>query len=92
MKIKTNKHWRSFKSRHEVPAKILKSEFDWLNPDDYGWDDGFIHYRGWWYHLSQFERSPSKEWDGAHPDSCFSGILIKLSDDGESYRIGTYFS
>lgn len=29
-------------------------------------------------------------WDGYHSDSYFSGIVIKLSPDGEQYQVGTY--
>ena len=92
--IRTNKHERQFQYRNEVPEKVLKSEFDWLGEED-GFD-GFIHYRGCWYHLSQFMRlgegSGMDGWDGYSGDSYFSGVLIKLSDDGETYQIATYFS
>ena len=96
MKIKTNKKWREFKRRDEVPPKILADQFDWTDEDhaahgDYS--DGFIHYRGWWYHLEDFMRSGAPEgWDGVRGDSFFSGVLIKLSSDGEQYQVGTYFS
>jgi len=98
MKIRTNRQWREFKLREDVPKKILASEFDWTNKDhalhcDYS--DGFIHYKGCWYHLSQFERLgggplTSAGWTGGHADSFFSGVVIKLSSDGEQYQIGTY--
>ena len=93
--IKTNHAWRDFKYRNEVPAKVLRSEFDWTNEEDH--HDGFIHYRGWWYHISQFEHIPAPNhpfvgWDGFHSDSFFSGIVINLSKDSEQYQIGTYFS
>lgn len=93
--VKTNRRWREFKRRDEVPPKILKSEFDWTNEGhakhgDY--DDGFIHYHGVWYHLSQFMKGGVAGWDGAHSDSFFSGIMIRLSSDGEQYQIGTYFA
>jgi hypothetical protein len=96
MKIKTNRRWREFKLREDVPSKILKSQFDWTDKDhalycDYS--DGFIEYHGCWYHLSQFVRSGAPEgWQGAHGDSFFSGVVIRLSSDGERYQIGTYYS
>lgn len=31
-------------------------------------------------------------WHGYHGDSYFSGVLIRLSDDGERYQVATYFS
>jgi hypothetical protein len=33
-----------------------------------------------------------KDWDGYQSDSYFSGVVIKISPDGEQYKIGTYFS
>lgn len=95
IKITTNRQWRAFKSRDEVPAKVLASQFDWTNEaheksGDYS--DGFLEYRGVWYHLADFTRGGIPGWDGAHGDSFFSGVVIRLSKDGEAYQIGTYFS
>ena len=94
MKVYTNKHKRQFKYRNEVPNDVLQDDFDWL--DDDSSYDGFIHYRGNWYHVSEFMRcddnSPFNGWHGYHSDSFFSGILIRLSDDCETYQIGTYIA
>ena len=92
-KIMTDHKWKQFKYRYEVPEKVLRSQFDYLDEDE-GFD-GFFNYKGHWYHLSEFMRiHPDSEmfdgWDGNAPDSYFSGVLIKLSDDGEEYVIGTY--
>ena len=85
-RIITNSHWRQLKYRDEVPQNILDSEFDYQDPDDAL--DGFIHYHGTWYHLDQFMRLENTPgWDGAHGDSYFSAVLIKLSDDCEEYKI-----
>lgn len=93
MRIYTDHKWKQFKYRNEVPEKVLKSEFDWTSEDDV---DGFILYKGNWYYLSEFERIPNglfpKGWQGYHSDSFFSGILIQVSEDSETYRIGTYCS
>lgn len=94
IKVRTNNVWRDFKYRDEVPAAILASEFDWTNEDhakhgDYS--DGFILYRGTWYHVSQFTRGGIEGWDGSHADSFSSGVVIKLARDGEQYQIGTYY-
>ena len=88
MKIRTDGKWHNFKYRYEVPARVLKSEFDWLDEED--GSDGFIYYKGSWYHLSMFERGGPAGWDGHHGDSYFSGVLIKVSRDGEQYKIATY--
>lgn len=89
MTIKTNHHWREFTYRSDVPADILKSEFDWTDEEDDV--DGFFCYRDCWYHLNLFMRGAPEGWDGAHGDSYFSGTLIKLSDDGETFQVGTYY-
>lgn len=95
--VKTNRHWRNFCYRDDVPQAVLDAQFAHLTDDD-GMLDGFIHYRDWWYHISDFmavrglTEPPMSEWDGYISDSFFSGVVIKLSRDGESYRIGTYMS
>lgn len=94
--ICTNKNWRPFKYRNEVPAEVLASQFDHLDEND-GFD-GFILYRNSWYHLSDFLRIEGhsnedfSSWDGYAGDSYFSGALIKVSEDCESYQIGYYTS
>jgi hypothetical protein len=99
--IKTNNHWRQFKYRDEVPASILASQFDWTDKDheEHGdYSDGFLEYRGVWYHLGDFmairgvTEPPFSDWTGSHGDSFFSGVLIRLSRDGEEYQIATYYS
>jgi hypothetical protein len=95
MKIYTDHKWKQLKYRTEVPEKVLKAYFDHLTGDDNF--DGYISYRKRWYHVSDFmmtgKDSPfPKKWDGYSSDSFFSGILIHLSDDGETYQIATYIS
>lgn len=94
-RIVTNNHWRQFDCRCDVPQNILDSEFDWTTEDD---SDGYFRYKGTWYHLSEFMRTgyPGQVDDnGYHAskgDSYFSGILIRLSDDGEKFQVATYYS
>ena len=78
-----------------MPANVLASQFDYQDADECL--DGFFEYQGHWYHLDQFMTVPAlsddlKGWDGYHSDSAFSGVLIKLSRDGEQVMIATYFS
>jgi hypothetical protein len=96
--IRTNRHWRQFHYRDEIPASVLASDFDWTNAahdehDDYS--DGFISYRGDWFHLAEFERigdsADLKGWHGIKNFSFSSGVLIRLSDDGETYQIAYYW-
>jgi hypothetical protein len=89
--IKTDRKWRQFQYRHDVPDKVLQSEFDHL-PEEF---DGFFKYRRWWFHVSDFIRIPLeaselKGWHGYAPDSFFSGVLIKVSEDGELFQVATY--
>lgn len=90
LKIKTNNQWRPFKYRHDVPAKVLAKQFDWTNPEEYS--DHFICYRRHWYHIADFMRGGPEGWDGIASDSYFSGVLIRVSKDGERYQIAAYFS
>lgn len=103
MKITTNNHWRNFRYSYEVPEKVF-AEFDWLSEDES--IDGWISYKGQWLHLSQFMRGEYRttdmrredgdamlrNWHGYCPDTYFSGVLIRVSEDGEQYQIATYRS
>lgn len=90
--IRTNRQWRHFVYRHDVPGDVLERYFDWTDPETE--IDGFFRYQGVWYHVSQFMRCPPgssfERWDGYSSESFFSGVLIRLSDDGESYQVGRY--
>jgi hypothetical protein len=96
IKVAIDHKWKNLKYAYEVPPRVLKSRFDWL--DDAGEQDGFIKYRRWWYHVSEFMRIEKSSpfhtlgFHGILQDSFFSGVLIKLSDDGEQYQIATYYS
>lgn len=92
MNIRTNNHWYYFKYRNEVTEKILQSEFSWLKDDFYG----FFKYQHHWYHVSEFAlvnyNLNLKDWDGYFSNTYFSGVLIKVSKDGEQYQVGYYSS
>lgn len=94
IKVVTNGQWRDFVYRSDVPEKVLKSQFDWTDKahEDHGdYSDGFLCYRGVWYHVADFQRGGIEGWSGSHGDSFFSGVVIRLSKDGEQYQIGTYY-
>lgn len=99
--IRTDDKWKDFTYGYDVPEKVRRSEFDWL--DDAESSDHFFKYHGTWHHLSQFERtagggaagagSPTFEaagWQGVMSTSYSTGILIKVSADGEQYKVATY--
>lgn len=96
--IKTNGHLRSFVNRCDVPEKILKTQFGYQDPDTC---DGYFKYRNTWYHLDQVINlgiesdstdNDLKGWHGVAGDSYFSGIVLWLSNNGEQYKIGSYYS
>jgi hypothetical protein len=103
MRITANNHWRHFKYSYEVPESVF-SYYDWLSEDEslYGW----IHYRNEWYHVSQFMRYADystqhfkrkdsdkvTQWHAYSADTYFSGLIIRISEDGEQYQIGRYYS
>ena len=91
IEIKTNNHERFFKFCDEVP-KTVYNDFDHLDEDQKF--DGWIHYKNFWYHVTDFMRIENNEhfkgWHGYNSDSFFSGVLIKLSEDSETYQIATY--
>jgi hypothetical protein len=88
MKIRTNKRWHPFLDRWQVPRKILDNEMDWCDSDT-----GFFKYLGTWYHTSQFMRDAAPEgWHGAHSESAWDGVLIKLNSDGECFQVARFSS
>jgi hypothetical protein len=99
IKLVTNHQWRNLRTRDDVPAKVLASEFDWLKYDEDTGEgfDGFIYRRGTWHHLSEFTRLDSapddalRAYDGIRHYSFSSGVVIKLSPDGEQYKIAYYY-
>lgn len=54
--VRTDRKWKKFKYRDEVPKKVLASEFDYQSEDII--DGYFKHYNNW-YHLDQFMRVPN---------------------------------
>jgi len=97
--IKTDNKWRNLLYGYELPKKQRK-EFDYLNDEEFAISN-FAKYRGNYYDVGEFQRVPDirnedgpmfAKWDGYKSDSYFSGILIKLSSDGERYKIGMFYS
>ena len=94
MNIKTDHKWKNFLYGYELTEKE-KSEFDYLTTEqiDFG---SFIRYKGRVYDTGEFMRVSDQMggllgWHGYSSDSFFSGVVIKVSDDGEQYMIGAYY-
>ncbi len=96
LNLRTNHQWRQFKFRDEVPKKVLADQFNYQDPNET--TDGFFCYHDTWYHLDQFERvEPEGDfaklgWGGICHESASSGVVIKISDDHETYQIASYYT
>ena len=88
MEIRTNWLSRPILGWHELTAKE-KREFDWEGADE----SSFFRYRGRVYCLGDFMRdSAPAGWHGGMADSFFSGVIVRLSNDGESLVAATVYS
>ena len=87
--------WKEFLYGYQLTKKE-KKYFDWMDEEELE-TSNFLRDRGSVYSTQDFmriENGPDefKGWDGYAGDSFFSGTLIKLSDDGEQYKIALYLS
>jgi hypothetical protein len=95
--IKTNNHFRPILHGFELTEKE-QSEFDWIDfsVEGEGFYGMFFRYKRQVYCLDNFMRLAGKDaygdWHGVNQTSAFSGILVRLSDDGEGVVVGTYYS
>ena len=83
MKIKTNNHSRNLLTEYDLTSKELES-FDYLEDGE----GSFIRYKGRVWELGEFTRTEIEDWDGISSDTYFSGEVIKLSEDGETVKVG----
>ncbi|MDD3494131.1 MAG: hypothetical protein PHZ19_11615 [Candidatus Thermoplasmatota archaeon] len=97
LRITTNGHPRPILYGWELTDEE-KEEFDHLDDDELDEHD-FVRYKGQVYDLGEFERIPVHRdgplfpgnWSGYHPDSFFSGILVRyLEDDDDNVVMGWY--
>jgi hypothetical protein len=87
MKITTNNHYRDLLTEYDLTSKELES-FDYLEDGE----GSFIRYRGRVWELGEFTRTEIEDWDGISSDTYFSGAVIKLSEDGETVKVGYVYS
>lgn len=93
MRIYSNFKERELLSYWDIPEKVRKDQFDYLAEGE----GSFFKYKGTWYSLDQFmkiQNAPTafQNWDGYYNDSFFSGVLLKMSDDGYTCKVGTFIS
>lgn len=93
LEITTNNQPRPLLGWDDLTSKEQK-EFDWIeDPIETGFD--FFRYKGSTYSLQEFLVAPYPDfegWDGYHSDSYFSGILIRIVEDGDAVVVATYYS
>ena len=88
--ITTSGTWRDLLLRSQVPKSVLSNHFDWCKSET-----NFFRYHGTWYHLSQFIRTePGSDvyvagFGGIHSDSATTGVVVKVSADGERVQVGS---
>ena len=93
--ITTNNHDRPTIYGYEL-TDSEKAEFDYID-DEYFDGHNFIKYRGniidpEFMRITKEMPDEFQKYDGYMSDSFFSGLLIKYSDDMETYKIATYYS
>ena len=80
----------------EAEQQQIRSDYDWMEPEDLECNYGFFRYRSSVYHLQDFVRVTGadelQDWDGYHSDSYFSGVLIRLTEDCDHVVVGRYCS
>lgn len=87
MEIFTNNQPRSIMSFFDLNEKRQKEA---LENSDEAENESYFVYKRRLYTLGEFVKYDSTEWHGYSPDSYFSGVLVKLSCDGESVTVGRY--
>ena len=94
LEIFTNNQPRDIIYGFQMP-KGQRKNFDYLNNEDY-MNNQFVQYHGYYYDMNEFmsvnNNSDFKGWDGYSSDTYFSGVLIKICDDGDSVIMGRYYS
>jgi hypothetical protein len=91
IRVITNGHWRDFCLGVDVPPDVIESDFDYM--DEPHMSDGFLCYRGIWYHIGDFVRLADGgdelgSWDGAYNGTFFDAVVIRISDCQQQYQIG----
>lgn len=93
MQITSNNIPRFTIEAYELTDKE-RLEFDWIDwaeIDTGTVSETFIRYKGQLYSIREFTRCQHiPGWHGYNGDSYYSGVLIRLLDDGERVVMGRY--
>ena len=87
MTIKTNNHSRDILNAYDLTPAELEA-FNYLEDGE----GSFIRYKGRVWELGEFTSTNLEGWNGISSDTAFSGAAIKLSEDGDSVKIGYVYS
>lgn len=92
MQIKTNNQPRNLVSWYDLTEKE-QADFDYIEDGQF---NGF-RYKGQVYDLGEFMHCTQSvngfaDWHGISSETFFSGVLVKMLDDGDSVVVGRYFS
>lgn len=74
----------------DLPRKWQK-EFDYLEEDEKT-SQRFFMYRGWYYDAFDFLKTEIRGFDGITNYTYFSGLLIKIVEDGDKVEVSSYAS
>lgn len=96
MKVTTNNIPRDVIYGFELTEQE-RGDFDYMDWDaiERGEDNAdFFRYKGELYDLREFEVAPQDfpNWHGYQPDSFFSGMLVRYSEDFEQVTVGWYMT
>ena len=88
MKIVTNNQPRKVLTWYDLTPEEQK-EFDYLEEGE----GSFFRYKDWVYDIGEFMRTEGVvDWQGYCTETAFSGVLVKISSDGDTVIVGRYFS
>jgi len=94
MEIITNHQRREILFGYALPQQ-WRSEFDYYPNEELN-DAQFFKYKNQYYDLGEFMRTPDAikllGWHGISNDSFFSGVLIRLTDDGDAVTVARYYA
>jgi hypothetical protein len=76
-------------------TEVEQALFDYYIDAEESSTPRIFRYRGSLYDVHEFMRVTSgdlKGWDGYHSETFFSGVVIKLVNDGDEVVVGSYCS
>jgi hypothetical protein len=93
LQIITDHKWKDFIYGYQLTTEE-KKDYNWMDQEELE-TSNFFRYRGSVYSIQDFmriENGPDEfnGWDGYLSDTFFSGVLIKLSEDGEQYQVALF--